>query len=234
MAKLNIPERYRAGVSAIRNLDDASVRAIKAALKQAGPQKPDDLARVGRTPSDMAVTAVESVLDVPNLNLIGPALAALYDVRSSREGSVEEFADQVSDALESIPEADLRLPHAERAKFKENLIALLSADFFTVVFKLRDLEIEHERTFCTARIVTDLRPVFGVNVEDGPKAMLLVHNLRLAYHKGNEKAQDFYVSLDSDDLRMLRQLIDRAEAKARALETSSKNDLPIIGLPKES
>ncbi len=32
MAKLNIPERYRSGVSKIRKLDDLSVQEIRAAL----------------------------------------------------------------------------------------------------------------------------------------------------------------------------------------------------------
>lgn len=234
MAKLTIPDRYRAGVSAIRHLDKASVLAIRKALDWGGRQK-TDLSAVESSPGDMAISAVTSAPTViaPDLKeSIADALTELYGVRSSRDVSVEEFADELSDALESVPEDNLRLIPSERAQFKENLIALLSADLFTIIAKLRDLTNEHERTLCHARIVTDLRPVFGANVEDGPKAMLVVHNLRIAYHKGNERVQDFYVSLSSDDLKRLRQLLDRAEAKAATL-TGLTKDVPVLGAKKE-
>ena len=210
------------------------MQAIRKALDGTGSAQPDQFDSVNRTPSDMAITAVTSLSNVKSgdLKLVAEAVAALYGVRSAREMSIAEFADNVCDALEAIPEENLRLPSSERAQFKKKLITLLSADLFTVVAKLGDLTIEHERTFCHARIVTDLRPVFGSEVEDGPKAMLVVHNLRLAYHEGSTKARDFYVSLDADDLRMLKQLIDRAEAKARSLKATTR-DVPLLGVPEE-
>lgn len=64
MAKLNIPERYRAGVSAIRLLDEQSVEAIKAALDGTSRQTSNDLGEVQSTPGDMAITAVTSVSSV--------------------------------------------------------------------------------------------------------------------------------------------------------------------------
>ena len=234
MAKLNIPERYRAGVSAIRSLDEQSVQAIKTALDGTGRQESDDPGAVQSTSGNMAITAVTSVSSVKpaEFKLIGEAIAALYGVKSSRDVSTEAFAEEICDALESIPEENLRLPQTERAQFKEKLLALLSADVFGLVTKIRELTIEHERTFCHARIVTDLRPVFGSSVEDGPRAMLVEHILRLAYHQGSEKPQDFYVALDADDLRTLRQIIDRAEAKAKTLKSAVK-DIRLFGVPKE-
>jgi hypothetical protein len=234
VAKLNIPERYRTGVSAIRTLDSQSVQAIKAALEGTGHQKTDDMGAVQGTLGDMAITAITSIHSPrpAEFKQIGEALVSLYGAKSARDVSIEDFAEEVCEAMESIPEENLRLSHTERAQFKEKLLTLLNADVFGFITKIRDLTIEHERTFCHARIMTDMRPVFDSRIEDGPRAILVTHLLRLAYHEGSEKPKDFYVSLDANDLRTLRQLIDRAEAKAKALRSAAK-DVRIFGVPKE-
>jgi hypothetical protein len=134
--------------------------------------------------------------------------------------------------MESLDSPDLRLPHAERAQFKEKLVTLLGAEVFGIVSKAWDLRTDDERVFCHARILTDLRPVFGQTIEEGPMAMVVVHLLKLAFHRGFEKHQEFYVSLDGDDLKTLRAVIDRAEAKARTLKSSIK-DVRLFGAPKQ-
>ena len=163
---------------------------------------------------------------------LGEALASLYRVRGIREETVEAFADQVCDALERLSDERLKLPGVERAQFREKLIVLLGAEAFGLVTKVRDLNLEHERKFCNARILTDLRPVFGPNVDEGPQALFVSHVLRLAYHRGKEETEDFYVSLGADDLRELRKLIDRAENKAKSLRSISK-DVRLLGVPRE-
>lgn len=232
MGKLTIPERFRAGVSAIRSLSEQETRAIKESLDLGAQQSQSLEARK----DEIVVTAVASASGPDrssDLKLIAEALTALYSVRSSREMSIEEFANDVAEALEELPDEHLRLPSGERDDFKRKLVLLLGADFFTVVSKSVELRSEHERTFCHARIITDLRPVFGSVVEDGPKAMIVMHHLRLAYHEGDHETRDFYVSLEAEDLRTLRLLIDRAEAKARGLKGNVRANMPLLGVPKE-
>jgi hypothetical protein len=234
VAKLNIPLRYRAGVAAIRTLDDPSVLAIRAALDGAVNQKPGNTGAGATAPHEMAVNAVSgiSALKREDFKVIGEAVGALYAAKSAKDVSVEEFVEDVCDAMESLPEEDLRLPHVERSQFKQKLLTLLNADVFSLVAKVYDLATEDERTFCHARILTDLRPIFGPNVEDGPRGMLVVHLLKLAYHQGSEKTHNFYVALDADDLQVLKNLIDRAEAKANTLK-SAVGGTRLFGLLKE-
>jgi hypothetical protein len=236
LPKLNIPERYRVGVSNIRRLDEPSVRAIRAALDHPEEIIPPNGkgAGVPRDPGSVAISAIRSVstINADEFKQIAEALAGLYSVKSIRDVSVEEFVEDVCDAMEALPEEQLKLPHSEREQFKGKLNALLSADFFSVVAKAFDLATEDERTFCSARVLTDLRPVFGLRVEDGPRAMVVVHLLKLTYHEGTDKHQQFYVALDDGDLKTLRKLIDRAEAKAATL-TSAVKDIRLFGIPKE-
>lgn len=62
--------------------------------------------------------------------------------------------------------------------------------------------------------------------------MVVVHLLKLGYHSAAERHQEFFVSLDSDDLQTLRNLIDRAEAKAKSLKTSLRG-IRLFGIAKE-
>jgi hypothetical protein len=236
VAKLYIPERYRAGVSKIRGLDERTVREIRKALDQPSetPLANADGLEVPRNPDAVAIAAVRSVssLNLTEFGQIAESLAGLYTARSMRDAPIADFVEDVCDAMEALPKEELRLPHSERDQFKEKLTTLLGSDFFSIVAKAYDLASEDERTFCGARILTDLRPVFGPNVEDGPQAMVVLHTLKLIFHEQNREHQEFYLSLDATDLRTLRKLIDRAEAKANTLRPAVK-DVRLLGIPKE-
>jgi hypothetical protein len=62
--------------------------------------------------------------------------------------------------------------------------------------------------------------------------MVVLHTLKLVYHEGPKRHEEFFVALDGDDLRTLRKLIDRAEAKAETLRPAVK-DIRLFGSPKE-
>jgi hypothetical protein len=234
--KLNIPERLRLGVSKIRRLDERTVQEIKKALDKAGeePSLKDSAGiEISRDPDAVAIAAVRSVasLNLAEFAQIAESLAGLYTAKSMRDVPLEEFLDSVSDAMENLSQEELRVPHSEREQFKDKLRPLLSSEFFSIVAKAYDLVTE-ERTFCSARILTDLRPVFGLRVEDGPQAMVVMHTLKLVYHEGSKRHEEFFVALDADDLKTLRKLVDRAEAKAETLRPAVK-DLRLFGLSRE-
>ena len=93
---------------------------------------------------------------------------------------------------------------------------------FTVASGLRltskALEVltEEEHVFYSARIITDIRPIFS---EDATTitASVVVHNLRI--HFGKDSAhKNFYVALDTSDIAKLRDVLDRADAKSVALQ----------------
>jgi hypothetical protein len=76
--------------------------------------------------------------------------------------------------------------------------------------------IEQPRFMRRARILTDIRPVFGAT-DDPPIAAVVVHTLRLSFFEDNE-SKEFFISLDAEDLRTLRDQLDRASSKAESLK----------------
>jgi len=236
---LNIPERYRTSLSSIQSLSEQEVHEIRFILDQVLSLSTQQSAESPEMPSDprQALTAVRNAstrAEIANFTKVLDVLVVLYEIKSQRDISVEEFVDEVCDAMESLDRTDQRLDHAHRQDFASKLLTLLNAEVFGLVAKAHDLVTEDERTFCHARILTDLRPVFGSIVEDGPKAMIVMHTLKLAFHQQGSRDDhgEFYVTLDADDLRSLRKIIDRAEAKAQSLSTLNKN-LHLFGVTPE-
>lgn len=233
MPRLNIPERYREGLSKLRTLDDPSLQEIRAAIEQlAASHGPDDGDIDRLSDLQSALSSTGSAHLRRDLRQIAEAIAGLYSARAARDVSLDEFANKVSDAMESLDSDEFRLPHAERELFRTRLLTLLGAEFFAVISKAVDLATEDERTFCQARILTDLRPVFGSHIEDGLKGMVVVHLLKLDYHQSSPAHHQFYVALNAQDLRELRRVIDRAEAKANTLRSATKG-IRLFGVPKE-
>lgn len=74
---------------------------------------------------------------------------------------------------------------------------------------------DFDRVFYSARILTDIRPVFdksGSVVE----AASIVHNLVIHYGQDAEH-KDIYLALDVQDVEVLREALDRAATKANSL-----------------
>jgi hypothetical protein len=217
MPTLEIPERYVAAVHKILRLDDKAVEEIRLNLEresQSGVGQDDIRSIMSRSVSDPE---------------IAEGLVSLYVVKSSRELPTEELAEAVCGAAERQAR-DLRpFTQIERTRSKDNLLKLLSVNRIAVLSKALDLQTGDERSFCDVRILTDLRPVFGPTISEGPKGMVIVHHLRLSYHRaGLPRHENFYVSLDAEDLKMLHKVIERAEQKANALRATA-TEFPYMG-----
>lgn len=225
MTSLNIPKKYREGVFKISQLDDRTVGEIRNVL--------GTVVTTGEHPGKAAETAVASLSDVSrkDFSKITESLVALYGVKAAADVLLEDFVDDIAEAMESLDDEEWRVPEEKNTSFKSKLLTLLSAEPFTLLSKAQDLQTDDERTFCRARILTDLRPVFGTNIEDGPKGVVIVHLLKLGFHQTSSEAKhhdEFYISLDADDLQTLKKVIERAEAKAKILRSTITN-LPVLG-----
>ncbi len=118
----------------------------------------------------------------------------------------------------------------EMIGFFDRLFTLKSS--LGILSKAYRLAREHAHAFCTADIVSDLRPVFD-DVDESPVAATVIHTLRLAYHEGID-LKELYVALDADDLRQLSSALDRALKKDSSLSTFANNaGLPLLATEDE-
>ena len=210
MAITRIPDRYRPGLAAIRSLDDEVFAELVVALDHA-PR----LARFSAFSSRLA-----SEVKGLNKRQIDDIIALLFSLSLSRadaEIPAEKTATEVLDAMRASGREDLKLSGEEESRLKSRISMLIDISSVKVSAKASRVSTDYPRTFCEAKILSDIRPVFD-KPEEKPIGSMVCHTLRIDYHEGGEH-KEFFIALDMDDLRELKKTIDRAETKTASLRS---------------
>jgi hypothetical protein len=210
MPPLRVPDRYQRGLAAIIRLSSANIESLRSVLDRTASNQSrnytaaDIAAEIGSIPSDVSVEVVSTIL-------------SLYSLRNDLEMSIEELSSTVIDAMEESEEKELNLSDKEKADFRERLSGLLSIDSLSSDLKASEVTSDHERTYCTSRILTDIRPVFEIGHDDKITNARVMHELKIEYHeRGATKV--IYMAINDDGIINLQLTLDRAQAKASALE----------------
>jgi hypothetical protein len=97
-----------------------------------------------------------------------------------------------------------------------------------------DLQTQNPRNFQSAKIVTDIRPVFDDEVQARPRGAVIVETLQIQTWTREANIELIFVSMDEQDLTQLREIIDRALFKTKTLRTLlDEQSLPYFELEKE-
>jgi hypothetical protein len=143
-------------------------------------------------------------------------LLALHAVRASNEIPAATFTRDVCNAMQVGAENGAVLSGEECETLQRRISVLMGLDSLATSSKAAELQFEHERVFDRARILSDIRTVFGESVGD-VKGAVITHELKISYVHGSE-VEELYLALDEQDLSELKQTIDRALGKTRTLE----------------
>lgn len=82
---------------------------------------------------------------------------------------------------------------------------------------------EHERIFDAAKILTDFRPIYHADVAEKPNAGVIVHMLKITHRDKQGHHFDAYFALDSNDLARMRNILNRAAEKEKALRQTMED-----------
>ncbi|MDX6484221.1 MAG: hypothetical protein QOE95_1992, partial [Gaiellaceae bacterium] len=104
-----------------------------------------------------------------------------------------------------------------RDLLSRRLNKLLSVESMMVGAKSYILLFDHDRNFRSARVLTDIRPVFFDEAEKTPSAAMIIHHLKVTYLEG-DMSKDLYIAMDNKDIKRLIAVLARAEMKAKTLE----------------
>jgi len=211
MAGLEVPEEYQEGLSKLISLSEESFQELLSGLESA------PFALKYRS---VAANAAKRITTIPaeDVQEAVEILVTLSIVRSGVDVTDDEFLNDLCDALNSSGVPELQITDENSDKVKQRIHLLLNTKSVEVASKARALQIEHDHRYCSARILTDIRPVFGSNPEDRPVAAVVTNTLRLTYHQGPE-LKEFYIVLNAEELRKLASAVERAEKKAAGLKS---------------
>ena len=146
-------------------------------------------------------------------------LATIVELKTEEKASDDEvLAALFESANERIPKLKAGWDGA-RGFLKDGLSKI---KLLPTVTKAAELLNERERVYCDGKILTDVRPVFKVKVEEGVDAAFILHTLRIAYHDEKGEFSEFFLSIDSASLDELQALITRAKAKEQQLKAGNE------------
>lgn len=206
-----IPRSERPSLALLAGLEEEQASELSGALSTAADELDgEQLVRhvIDRTPS----------MEAKNVKRILEAVRQIASAREMLEVHPEAFLRDIAEEMGEVEEKELRLDESRRRRLRDRLTALTASPAMEIHAKARSLRQDQQNTYCRARIVTDLRPVFGSDVLQSPKAALVAHMLRITYHHGSQGAmQDLFLTLRAEDLDQLGKLVERARSKAESL-----------------
>lgn len=215
MPRIQIPKKYRYGIEKIITLDSAVFENLIDALKNSNPSF--HLKKLADTVSfKIKQKGIEDLTEDDLLNIL-EAIVSLYPLQNYSSLTIEDLASSLGEAVAELEDFP-NITEEQKNIFEARITTLLSINgALDVASKVGELLLEYEHLFLSSRIITDIRPVFDSDLNKIPAGALIVHTLKVEYKQGNEE-KDFYISLDTNDVKKLREQLDRAEQKAESIK----------------
>jgi hypothetical protein len=219
MAAFGVPPAYREPLMVLAGLTD---------------QDADELiAKIGELPAFSPVSAIQAATVAVLGEDAGPATTQLAFPLLALRGQLRNM--QAKEVAERLSESsDLELEPPSRAQLRRRAEAILETEVLSTTAVAADLQTQNPRNFQSAKIVTDIRPVFDDEVKARPRGTVIVETLQIQTWTREGNVELIFVSMDEQDLTQLRGIIDRALFKTKTLRTLlDEQDLPYFELEKE-
>ena len=206
------------------------------AFKLFAALKDEDLDAVWRAlqtsePAISVVKLAQNVLskvdiEIGQLRQIISVAGSLYLVRDQEGLTIDQLADAAVTA--AVKQSLLPSDDTDQAeKLKERVAKFMSLDrSLGVSAKATQVLVRHKNPFESARIFTDVRPIFTPGENPVPTAAVCFHTLELITVTDGARLSH-YIALDSGDLRRLRTVIERAISKEDSIKRVMQT-LPLV------
>jgi hypothetical protein len=220
--ELTLPDYYAQGIKDLAELREDQAKELVSALRGEEP--------VYYNPNQLADSIASKVsIDKNVVAEVIRTLAGLYMGRAVTGLAVPEFAQTI---LEAIEKKGLKPPEPQSwARLRDYLVQLLQLEgALPVASKALNVITEQDRIFSQSRILSDLRSVFKDDPEVPPWALAVIHTLRIHYYQSGE-LKAFFVAMDDEDIRKLKETLDRAQKKSRTLRAlAASAKIPVINI----
>lgn len=213
MPQITIPKAAYPAIQHLIHFSNADFEVFLDALSKAEPSldQGDFWTHVAKHADRIDHAVIESVLH---------EIFDMHKARlnASKDGfSIEDFSGAVAEAASSAKSKEFPFEKGDGKILKERLMRIFEGrKGLNVTVKAMGVMADQDHVFLEARILTDIRPVFN-SKGDSVEAAVIVHNLRIHYGQDSDH-RDFYVALDTSDIQLLREALDRADMKAKCLQ----------------
>jgi hypothetical protein len=214
MAKLDkIPAQQLEALELLTKLNEEDFRQLVQAVKETPATLNPALffKSVASRLSSISSATGEAIMET---------LCGLSFLKQIRSATIPDIMTGVEESTRSGPQEKGQLLITDLKTLQTRLTQLLDLESsLGITARAIDVLMEHDHVFGFARIVSDIRPVFTVAVDS--VAGFITHNLCIHYNQDGQHKK-FYVALDNNDLKTLKEAITRAEQKTDILKVILK------------
>jgi hypothetical protein len=210
MASIEIPESGYSAIHQIATFTEEDFDLFLNALSDAEPA-------LNRNKFWLHVAPRIKHIDSSLIKSLMNEIFQMYSAMEAMGLEINEFTETITEAMTPEKLAQFSLNQNDVKRIHDRLTRIFGGGKgFNITMKALDVLTDQDRTFYHAKILTDIRPVFNPS-GDAVDASIIVHNLRIHFGENSEH-KDFYVALDTSDIQSLREVLDRADAKAKCLQ----------------
>lgn len=224
MSEFGIPDEGREAIKRLLELEPDRIVQIFRALETTGPVLIHPSARAILVDEVMGDDAVDHLDDILRF-----AVFPFHTLRQQSDLSASDIYSIIEEEMSQI-ESDYEQKCNDR---KQELIALFDSAVLATEGKARGLIRARPNLVQSARIFTDVRPVFN-ETRDQITAHAIINTLRIRFLDGSD-SKTIHLSIDPDDLEDLEEQIKRAQRKIkRIVEDGKKLGYPsLMYLPEK-
>lgn len=210
MVKIRIPDQIKPG---LQNLIDIKKNDFDKLIDiiQSAPAELD---------IDILLTHFKKNLEGINEQEIKDLLKTFISLFTFFETSNKTVTELTIDLISAII-SDQNLPDfsdEELSLLEDRLRALLEVNSpFKLATKAVKLLRDNERIYLDASVITDIRPVITKKHEINLTGALILHTLKIEYQDING-TQEFYVTLDNQDVQNLRKKLEESEEEINSIK----------------
>ncbi|WP_254563307.1 hypothetical protein [Oscillatoria sp. HE19RPO] len=206
-----IPEKYHLGLKLFIELEDEVIEEILESFET----NISPLLQIEEITHAVANQVTQ--LDVNQSEKIIAFLLSLSGLFNDSDFYPQEFVDSLLEFLRTSPEFCEKFDDFHLQRFSQRLLRVMEqGGVLAVLSKAANVIFEQERIFLKARVISDIRPIFDRDIEKGPDSATIIHTLKLEYRQANQ-SKEFFLALDSIDIKQIQEQLNRAEKKAELL-----------------
>jgi len=218
MAKFQIPEYYRPGFDAIINLDNNEALALASVIKDIP---------VGASPRAF-LNRLKKQLNIDQIDKIALTLTGLVGIRASEKTSDPETVQEIVESYVDV--LDSELPKDKFDSLIDKLLLFFS-NFSNLnsTYKAHSLLLSNDKIYRSSKIISDIRLVFNDDIQQANRHGVIIHKLKLRY-QNDEEEKEFYMSLDTSDLKELKVQVERALEKDTIIKEDYQSVITFIDI----
>lgn len=126
---------------------------------------------------------------------------------------IGDFVEDILVALDNQDKA--KLSNEDKETLRVRLNALLTIPGLSIKAKAMSVYYENERTYTSARLLSEVRPIFGLE-DDSIGGVVVLHTLKIQYLE-QESDKEIFFALDDADLDQLIKTLEREKNKTNKI-----------------